>query len=314
LDDIYIVQSAGLVAEGMRPVGHQESYVEQKNELRLAGKVAVITGTGGGQGRAAALRFAAAGARVVGCDLKADGAQETLDLVTSRGGEMISLHPLDLTDEIEVGRLLEAAVETYGGLDILYNNAALARGSRAEDMSRGDWDWTMSYDLTLMFLTIKHAIPLFRSRGSGVVINVASSAGISGAAQAMLAHSVAKAGVIRMTSFLAVELSPLNVRVNCISPGPIDSPALRATFGAEPGHEPDWGNFTKHSLVARIGRPDDIAAAALFLASDEASFITGVNLPVDGGAFVGSRREPAAQQMANPAVARWAEQTRGKSD
>ena len=279
---------------------------------RLSGKVAVITGTGGGQGRAAAVRFAAEGAHVVGCDVKVGGAEETLEMVRAAGGEMTSLQPLDLTAESEVERLLAHAVETYGDFDILYNSAALARGARAEEMSRGDWDWTMSYDLTLMFLTIKHAIPVFRRRGGGAVINVASAAGVTGAAQAMLAHSVAKAGVIRMTSFLAVELSTLNVRVNCISPGAIDSPALRATFGGSDEREPDWSIFTRHSLVDRIGKPDDIAAAALFLASDEASFITGVNLPVDGGATTGSRREAAAVPIANEAVAEWAERTRGR--
>ncbi len=281
-------------------------------EGRLAGKVAIITGTGGGQGRAAALRFASEGARVVGCDLKIEGAQETLAMVEAAGGEMVSRQPLDLTEEDQVAGLMAYAVDTYGDFDILYNSAALAKGSRAEEMSRSDWDWTMSYDLTLMFLAIKHAIPVFRRRGGGNIINVASAAGITGAAQAMLAHSVAKAGVIRMTSFLAVELSSLNVRVNCISPGAVDSPALRATFGGSDEREPDWSIFTKHSLVDRIGKPEDIAAAAVFLASDEASFITGVNLPVDGGAQVGSRREPAAVPVANEAVARWAERTRGE--
>jgi meso-butanediol dehydrogenase/(S,S)-butanediol dehydrogenase/diacetyl reductase len=277
---------------------------------RLAGKVAVITGTGGGQGRAAAMRFAAEGACVMGCDVKVEGARETLAMVSAAGGRMVSLQPLDLTVESEVERLIAYAVETYGDFDILYNSAALARGARAEEMSRVDWDWTMSYDLTLMFLTVKHAIPVFRRRGSGAVINVASAAGITGAAQAMLAHSVAKAGVIRMTSFLAVELSPLNVRVNCISPGAIDSPALRAVFGGSDTDEPDWRPFTRHSLVPRIGRPGDIAAAALFLASDEASFITGINLPVDGGASTGSRTEAAAVSS-NESVSRWAEKTRG---
>jgi meso-butanediol dehydrogenase/(S,S)-butanediol dehydrogenase/diacetyl reductase len=279
---------------------------------RLNGKVAVITGTGGGQGRAAALRFAAEGARVVGCDVKVGGAEETLEMVRAAGGEMTSLQPLDLTDEREVERLLGHATDSFGDFDILYNSAALARGARAEEMSRGDWDWTMSYDLTLMFLTIKHAIPVFRRRGGGAIINVASAAGVTGAAQAMLAHSVAKAGVIRMTSFLAVELSTLNVRVNCISPGAIDSPALRATFGGSDEQEPDWSIFTRHGLVNRIGKPDDIAAAALFLASDEASFITGINLPVDGGATTGSRREAAAVPLANEAVAEWVERTRGR--
>jgi meso-butanediol dehydrogenase/(S,S)-butanediol dehydrogenase/diacetyl reductase len=279
---------------------------------RLDGKTALITGTGGGQGRAAALRFAAEGARIVGCDLKVEGARKTVEMVTAAGGDMVSLQPVELTDESEVQRLVEYAVDTYGDFDILYNSAAAARGARTEDMSRADWDWTMAYDLTLMFLTVKHAIPVFRRRGGGAILNIASVAGSNGAAQAMLAHSVAKAGVIRMTSFLDVELSSLNVRVNCISPGPIDTPALRATFGGTDEREPDWSIFTDDSPVARIGRPDDIASAALFLVSEEASFITGVNLPVDGGAAAGSRTDPAAVPVANDAVARWAEATRGK--
>jgi meso-butanediol dehydrogenase / (S,S)-butanediol dehydrogenase / diacetyl reductase len=278
---------------------------------RLAGKVAVITGTGGGQGRAAAQLFAAEGAKVVGCDLRQTDNHETVELVTSAGGEMVGLAPVDLTDEAQVSRLIHDAVEAYGGFDILYNNAALARGARAEEMSRPDWDWTLAYDLTLMYLAIKHDIPVFRHRGGGAIVNIASGAGINGAAQMMLAHSVAKAGVIRMTSFLAVELCSLNVRVNCISPGAIDTPALRATFGGREDGEPDYSIFTKETLVPRIGMPQDIAAAALFLASDEASYITGVNLPVDGGATTGSRRDPAASASAHEAVSAWSARTSG---
>jgi NAD(P)-dependent dehydrogenase (short-subunit alcohol dehydrogenase family) len=172
-------------------------------------------------------------------------------------------------------------------------------------MTREDWDWTLEADLTLMWLTIKHAIPVFRRRGSGVIVNVASVAGMhANASHAMLAHSVSKAGVIRMTEFLAVELSPLDVRVNCISPGPIDTPALRASMGGGAA-EPDWGPMTRNALVARIGTPDDIARAALFLASDEASFVTGQNLAVDGGASTGIRPSAATRAATDDNIERW---------
>jgi meso-butanediol dehydrogenase / (S,S)-butanediol dehydrogenase / diacetyl reductase len=261
---------------------------------RLAGKTAVITGTGAGQGRAAAIRFAAAGAHVVGCDTNPDGAAETVELVRAAGHSMTSLHPLDLTNEDEVIRLTDTAVAAHGRLDILYNSAAATRGAAVvSELRRDDWNWTLDYDLTLMFLSVKHAVPVFRRQGGGVVINIASVAGINVSSPNTLAHSVAKAGVIRMTSFLAVELAPINVRVNCISPGPIDTPALRRAFGQPPEPaEADWSTFTDRSLLTRIGHADDIAMAALFLASDEASFITGVNLPVDGGASTGQRDGP----------------------
>jgi NAD(P)-dependent dehydrogenase (short-subunit alcohol dehydrogenase family) len=258
---------------------------------RLAGRTAVITGTGRGQGRAAAVRFAAAGATVVGCDIHADEAAQTVELVRAAGGTMTSLHPLDLTDEDDVIRLTDTAVTTYGRVDILYNNAAATRGATVvSELRRDDWDWTLDHDLTLMYLTIKHAVPVFRRQGGGTIVNVASVAGLNVSFPSTLAHSVAKAGVIRMTSFLAVELAPFNIRVNCVSPGPIDTPALRRTFGQPPEPaEADWSVFTDRALLPRIGRPDDIVMAALFLASDEASFITGVNLPVDGGASTGPR-------------------------
>jgi NAD(P)-dependent dehydrogenase (short-subunit alcohol dehydrogenase family) len=254
---------------------------------RLAGKVALISGTAGGQGRRAAIHFAAEGAKVVGCDMKDAEAKETVEMVRAAGGEMVSLQPIDLTDEEAVERWIEFAVDAYGDFDILYNNAAVAKAAILEDVRREDWDWNFANELTLVFLAVKHALPVFERRGSGVIINVGSIAGMVGSgmpgnAAGNLVHCVAKAAVIRLTENLAIELSTRNIRVNSISPGVIDTPQLRPFLGDEPD-APLRTLFASKCLVPRIGEVEDIVNAAVFLASDESSYITGVNLPVDGG-------------------------------
>ncbi|RLA06086.1 MAG: SDR family NAD(P)-dependent oxidoreductase [Gammaproteobacteria bacterium] len=250
---------------------------------RLQGKVALITGTADGQGRAAALAFAREGARIVGCDLKADLAEETVRMVRDAGGEMVSMQPLDLDDEQALIGWIEFAVAEYGDFDILYNNASGVRGGTIETLTREQWDYNLANEITIVFLAIKHALPVFKRKGEGVIINTGSIAGMIGAAMPAnvpgnLVHNVSKGAVLRMTNNLAVELSPHNIRVNAISPGIIDTPAthgLIVTAGDQP-----WFDS---QLIQRIGQSEDIAKAAVFLASDEASFITGINLPVDGG-------------------------------
>jgi NAD(P)-dependent dehydrogenase (short-subunit alcohol dehydrogenase family) len=254
---------------------------------RLDGKVALISGTAGGQGRQAAITFAREGARVVGCDTNAQGAEETVAIVRAAGGEMVSLHPVDLTDEDGARSFIQFGVDAFGDFDILYNNAAVARAGAVEELSRDDWDWNMGHEVTLVFLSIKHAVPVFRRRGGGAIVNVGSIAGMVGSgmpgnAPGNLVHCVAKAAVIRMTEALAIELSPLNVRVNSVSPGVIDTPQLRPFLGDDPDSAMRR-LFRSNFLVPRIGEVDDIVNAALYLASDEASYVTGVNLPVDGG-------------------------------
>jgi len=256
---------------------------------RLDGKVAVITGTGDGQARTAALRFAAEGATVVGCDINEETASETLRLVREAGGKMDSFFPLDLIDEQKTHDLMEYAAETHGGIDILYNNAMRFALGTAEDLTLDDFNWSIAQTLTIDWLTTKHAIPHFRKRGGGSIINIASVAGLSygagtsfpGNLGSCFAYNLAKAAVLRMTTTLAVDLAPIHVRVNAISPGPINTPMAAPIYGSE--QAPFYAPYMKQLLVDRVGREDDIVNLALYLASDESSFMTGSNLICDGG-------------------------------
>src|SRR5258708_4739162 len=198
---------------------------------RLANKVALISGTASGQGRQAALQFAAEGAKVVGCDLNEAGALETVDMVKAAGGEMVSLQPIDLTDEDAVKAWIDFAVDSYGDFDILYNNAAVAKAAALEDLRREDWDWNIANEVTLVFLAVKHAVPVFERRGGGAIINVGSIAGMVGSgmpgnAAGNLVHCVAKAAAIRLTENLPIKLAIPNIPSNSISPAVIDTPQL----------------------------------------------------------------------------------------
>ncbi len=258
---------------------------------RLTGKTALITGTAGGQGRCAALMFAAEGATIIGCDLKESEDAETVAMVRQAGGSMTSLDGVDLSDEAQVERLIDFAVNQAGGFDILYNNAAVARAATLEDLTREHWDWNMANEVTLVYMTVRHALPVLKQRGGGAIVNVGSIAGMPigsgmpGNAPGNLVHCVAKAAVIRLTETLAIELAPHRIRVNSVSPGVIDTPQLRPFLG-EAEDAPMRRVFASKCLVPRIGNVEDIVHAALYLASDEASYVTGVNLPVDGGFIV----------------------------
>jgi len=254
---------------------------------RLNGKVAILTGTGRGIARAVALRFAAEGAAVVGCDLDAQSGQETVELVRGKGGTMESLQPLDLMDEKSVESLVHFAVERFGGIDILFNSARGHRPGTVEDTSLTDWRWTLDHTLGIQFLVTKYAIPHLKARGRGSIIFVASISGLPfgtgfpGNANCLLPYAVAKGGVIRLAIGLAHELAPAGIRVNAISPGNILS-GERSPFYGEEGLALRRA-AERSCLMGRLGTPEEIASAALFLASEEASFITGHNLLVDGG-------------------------------
>ncbi len=248
---------------------------------RLAGKVALITGTAGGQGRAAALLFAAEGATVVGTDVNADGTAETVDLVRAAGGVMDSTHPLDLTDEDGVRAWVDAAAARHGGIDVLYNNAGATRFSPIAETSYADWSFVLRNELDVFFLATKHAWPHLVARGGGSVLLVGSTAGITGSlTNTRIAHTATKGGVVAMTKQLAAEGAAHGIRANCISPGMIRTPATEGDLLA-PDHP--MRTIARAIPLGRIGTPEEVGRCALFLASDEASYVTGANLIVDGG-------------------------------
>jgi meso-butanediol dehydrogenase / (S,S)-butanediol dehydrogenase / diacetyl reductase len=248
---------------------------------RLAGKVALITGTAGGQGRAAALLFAAEGAMVVGTDVNSAGAAETVELVLAAGGVMDSTHPLDLADEPGVKAWVDRAAEIHGGIDIVYNNAGATRFSPIAETSYAEWSFVLRNELDIVFLVTKHAWPHLIARGGGSVLLVGSTAGISGSVtNTRIAHTATKGGVVAMTKQLAAEGAAHGIRANCISPGMIRTPATEGDLLA-PDHP--MRMIARAIPLGRIGAPEEVARCALFLASDEASYVTGANLVVDGG-------------------------------
>jgi meso-butanediol dehydrogenase / (S,S)-butanediol dehydrogenase / diacetyl reductase len=246
---------------------------------RLKGKVAFITGTAGAQGRAAALLFAREGAYVVGCDFKEDGADETADMVRAQGGEMVSFCPVDLSDFEGAKAWIENGLATAGKIDILYNNASAAQFAYINAMTPSAWSFTMRNELDLIFNAVSAAWPHFQSQGGGVIINTASVSGHRGnAGQGSTAHCAAKAGVIALTKQLAAEGGALGIRANSISPGLIRTPSMVAWLRPE-----QVAAREKANLLGRIGHPEDIAYCALYLASDEASWVTGSDFIIDGG-------------------------------
>src|SRR3984885_12416464 len=205
----------------------------------------------------------------------------------SRGGTIESVHPLDLMDEKGVRGLTQFAADRFGGIDILFNSARGHRPGTIEETSLADWRWTLDHTLGIQFLVTKYAIPHLKARGSGSIIFVASISGLPlgtgfpGNVNCLLPYSVAKAGVIRLAIGLAHELAPAGIRVNAISPGNILA-SEHSPFHGDKGRSLRTA-AERSCLMERLGSPDEIADAALFLASQEASFITGHNLMVDGG-------------------------------
>lgn len=247
----------------------------------LSGKVALITGIGGGQGRAAARVFAAAGARVIGCDIDGRNAAETARMVTDAGGSMTAMGPVDLSDAGEARQWVEQAAGIHGGIDILYNNASQAQFAPMGQFPVEAWDACIRSELNILFYVTEPAWPYLQSRG-GVIINTGSVAGMQGSGPGGAAHAAAKGGVIALSTHWAQEGAPFGIRCVCISPGYIMTPGT-AFLRDTPAHD----RMVGRTLVKRAGEPEDIVELALFLASDKAAFITGTNYAVDGGQLVG---------------------------
>jgi meso-butanediol dehydrogenase / (S,S)-butanediol dehydrogenase / diacetyl reductase len=247
---------------------------------RLDGKVALISGTGRGMGRAAALEFAKEGARVVGCDLDAASADDTVSLVHAAGGQMVSIAPVDLSSQPGADAWVQLALASFGRVDVLYNNASAVRHGRIAEMPIEDWYFTIQNELHLVFHCTRAAWPhLVASRGC--VLNVASIAATHGVGFVPMApHGAAKGGVLSFTKHLVAEGAGLGVRANVISPGMIRTPET-AQFLDVPDHP-------LHQVLAatparRAGEPTEVAALAVFLCSDDAAYVNGAHVVIDGG-------------------------------
>jgi meso-butanediol dehydrogenase/(S,S)-butanediol dehydrogenase/diacetyl reductase len=252
---------------------------------RLAGKVALITGVGGGIGAVAAARFAAEGARVVGCDLDGSSAAATEAAVRAAGGEITVMGGVDLGDADAARGWVEAAVATYDGIDVLYNNASTQRFGALDELTVDEWDFTLRNELDLVYYTVRAAWPHLKATGGGSILNVGSIAAIRGVEfMPQNAHSTAKGGVIALTLQLVVEGGPHGIRANVISPGLVETPNT-APMLADPPERLQQVVLDRIPL-GRHGQPDDIVSAAVFLSSDEASWISGAHLVIDGGGSV----------------------------
>ncbi|ANB73011.1 oxidoreductase [Paraburkholderia phytofirmans OLGA172] len=246
---------------------------------RLAGKVCIITGSGGSMGRAAALMFAREGARVVGCDVSVQASQETLVQVSEAGGEMVSLQPCDLTRKEHCQELVEFAVKTYGHVDVLFNNAAMAYFAPIDKISDEEWYKTIDQELHLVFQMVKAVWPELIKCSGSIISTASCSAWQTYPMLPALAHTAAKGAIVSLTRQLALEGRTHGVRANSISPGLIETNQTRPLLA-----NAEWSaSMLGKVMLGRMGRPEEVAATALFLASDESSFITGADIRVDGG-------------------------------
>jgi meso-butanediol dehydrogenase / (S,S)-butanediol dehydrogenase / diacetyl reductase len=248
--------------------------------MRFESKVVAITGTGSGIGRAAAIAFAAEGAKVYGCDLNGAANSETADLIRNQGGAFVDLGAVDASNEEQVQSWIGAILSTESGIDVLFPCAGATKFSAIPDTSFEQWQWVLKSELDLVFLPVKHAWQGLIAKAGNVVL-VGSTAGVAGSVtNTRLAHSATKGGVIAMARQIAAEGARHGIRANSVSPGMVETPATQSDLLAA---DHPMRQIAKSIPLGRVGTPAEVVNCVLFLASDQASYVTGANLMVDGG-------------------------------
>ena len=260
---------------------------------RLQGRIAIVTGAGcvgpgWGNGRATAVRFAEEGAKIFAVDLNLDSVTETIDKVKAVGGEIVT-HQCDVTDNAAVAAMVRTCVDRFGRIDVLVNNVGGSAHGGPVEMAEEVWDAQVDYNLKSVFLTCKHVLPVMEKQKSGAIINVASTSGIRFTGAAQVGYAATKAGVIQLSRVVAVQYAAKGIRVNTVVPGQLHTPMVEARLARQRA-----GGDVAALLAQRLkripagfmGDGRDTANAALFLASDEARFVTGTEIVVDGGMTV----------------------------
>lgn len=248
---------------------------------KLDGKVAIVTGAASGIGKASAILFAAEGARVVAADVNAAAGEATVAAINSAGGTARFVRT-DVSRSSEVEALLATTADAFGGVDVVYNNAGIAVFKGVADTTDEEWHRVLGVNLDGVFYGIRAAVPYLRKRGGGSIVITASVHSLA-TGRDIAAYAASKGAVLALTRAAALDLAPFNIRVNCILPGAIDTPLHWANLEAIGDPEVEAQKIRAAEPVGRQGRPEEIARAAVFLASDDSSFATGGAFPIDGG-------------------------------
>lgn len=255
--------------------------------MRLADKVALVTGAGSGIGRATAVLFAREGAKVVAVDFRSEDGQQTVAAIKERGGEAVFVGG-DVSRAHDAEAMVRAATDAYGRLDILHNNAGIfPHEGPAHELAEDVWDRVLGTNLKGVWLGCKYAIPELIRAGGGAIVNTASLAGLRGRPY-RAAYCASKGGVVLLTKTLAIELAPHHIRVNCVCPGGVDTPMVRPPGLTDAQVEERRQGAFDDLPMPRMAEPEEIAEAVLYLASAESSFVNGHALVVDGGQFAGT--------------------------
>jgi NAD(P)-dependent dehydrogenase (short-subunit alcohol dehydrogenase family) len=249
--------------------------------MQLNQRVAVITGAGSGIGRAMALRFAAAGARIVAADVNAAAAASTAEAVQAQGGAAVSF-AVDVVEPAQVQAMIDFGRTSFGRIDILCNNAGIGSTTTVVDETIAHWDAVMAVNVKSVFLGCKYVLPHMIEQGGGVIINTASVAGMVGIVN-RAAYCASKGAVIALTKQVALDFVQHNIRVNCLCPGTVDSPWVGRLLDQTADPAATRRSLEARQPMGRLGTPEEVAGAALYLASDDAAFITGSGLVIDGG-------------------------------